>query len=98
PRHLHSFPTRRSSDLTGDGLTVGPFAYEFNRFGNDLHLIQAHVTIASNATPGLRTLVVRGSGEVAYANGYFEVMAAAPDYNFDRSEEHTSELQSQSNL
>src|SRR5207237_7952599 len=59
PRHLHSFPTRRSSDLVtiGGGSLIGPSARE--RGGND--------------------------GE-------------SQQRRHERSEEHTSELQSHLNL
>jgi hypothetical protein len=41
------------------------------------------VSVSSDATPGLRSLVVTHSSGVAYANGYLEIAAPAPDYNFD---------------
>lgn len=70
--------------ITGDGVAIGSMIFEANRLGGGtLHLLQAAVTIAPNATPGLRTIVVRRGTDVAYANGYFEVFAPAPDYNFD---------------
>src|SRR5688572_31161167 len=75
PRDLHSFPTRRSSDL-------GEVEFE-----------------------GRRYLITRGSLDFADANRiqpFFDIEAEtrvrATGQTYQRSEEHTSELQSQSNL
>jgi hypothetical protein len=69
--------------VTGDGITMGPMLFEANRFGAGVHLLQAAVTVAADATPGLRSFVVRHGVDLAYANGYFEVFPLSPDYNFD---------------
>ena len=69
--------------ITGDGVTIGPMIFEPNRFYSTLHLLQAQVTVATNATPGLRTIIVRRGSDLAYANGYFEVFPIVRDENFD---------------
>ena len=38
---------------------------------------------ASNATPGLRTFIVTQGTNVAFANGFLEILPASLDYNFD---------------
>src|SRR4029078_1507140 len=40
-------------------------------------------SVSSNATPGLRTLIVTQGTNRAYANGYLEILPAIADYNFD---------------
>src|SRR5690606_39764033 len=82
-RHLHSFPTRRSSDLSGQirARCMGNqhFAVAAHRLGRRLR--QAH------GLTGLRPLpiTILGAHELAISR-------------FTRSEEHTSELQSRENL
>src|SRR5690606_42045318 len=91
---LHSFPTRRSSDLRKNGLTMSEgvrILLELDLRGETLSLHRP----ARARTP--RTVPMTPSGKrwsiVPYLN---------PDGNsFDcpiRSEEHTSELQSRENL
>src|SRR5688572_2059835 len=90
-RDLHSFPTRRSSDLAdAHGMTivadraradddgVGAFAQ---------HVHQATVVL----TPERKTLAAVAVDPAIHADGHVNDDVA-------RSEEHTSELQSQSNL
>lgn len=78
-----AFTADTQLQITGPGISLGNTVFELNRFGNGLNLIQTLVTIAPDAVPGLRTFVVRKGGDVAYANGYFEVFSPTPDYNFD---------------
>ena len=66
--------------ITGDGLTVGP-SILLNVGGQ--HFISARVSVASNATPGLRTFVVRDGANLAYANGFLEIAPLNPDYDYD---------------
>ena len=77
-----AIPADATLSITGNGIAIQNVTYEPNRFGAQ-HLLKAQITIATNATAGLRTIVVRRGTEIAYANGYFEVSAPAPDYNFD---------------
>ena len=69
--------------ISGDGITMGPTAFLENRIAGNIHTLVASATVASNATPGLRSFVVRLGNEVAYANGFLEIAPAFPDYNFD---------------
>jgi hypothetical protein len=79
-----AIPTDAVLSITGDGVTIGPMNFQANRlYNNTLNLLQAQVTVASNATPGLRTVMVRRGTDLAYANGYLEIYPPAPDFNFD---------------
>jgi hypothetical protein len=69
--------------ITGDGLTVAAPTFNPNAFGTGLNFISARVSIATNATPGMRTFVVRQGTNAAYANGFLEILPSVPDYNFD---------------
>jgi hypothetical protein len=78
----NAIPPDSTFSITGNGISIHSVTHEPNRFGAQ-HLLKAHITVATNATSGLRTIVVRRGNEIAYANGYFEIYAPAPDYNFD---------------
>ena len=76
-----TLPTNNATlTITGDGLTLGPTT--FQPLGS-LNIISVSVSVASNATPGLRSLVVQRGGDLAYANGFLEILPPVPDYNFD---------------
>ena len=77
-----ALPADATFSITGDGISINSVTHEPNRFGAQ-HLLKALINVATNATTGLRTIIVRRGTEIAYANGYFEVVASAPDYNFD---------------
>src|SRR5690606_40668897 len=86
PRDLHSFPTRRSSDLCAHTL-CGLFAAALTAMG-------AHRRRAGRAAAriaGLAWLAL--TAEFAWAR-----IAPGPRTPGERSEEHTSELQSRENL
>ena len=68
--------------VTGNGITMGPTVYKPNRLPG-LHTLTAPISISSNATPGLRTIVVQNGLNYAYAHGYLEISPLAPDYNWD---------------
>ena len=80
-----SFPaTGATLTVSGDGLTVGPTVFNGNPFpGSGYTLLSASISVASNATPGLRSLVVTQGTNIAYANGFLKIRTAFPDYNFD---------------
>lgn len=80
-----SLPTANASlRITGDGLTLGSPSYMANAFGSGLNFISVPISVSSNATPGTRDFIVTQYGtNVAYANGFLEIQAPAPDYNFD---------------
>ena len=76
-----TLPTNNATlTITGDGLTVGPTT--FQPLGS-LNIISVSVSVASNATPGLRSLVVQRGSDLAYANGFLEILPTLPDFNFD---------------
>ena len=76
-------PTGSTITLSGDGLTFGAITYTPNLGGSGLNFLSVVVSVASNATPGLRTFVVQNGLNRAYANGFLEILPVAPDYNFD---------------
>jgi hypothetical protein len=69
--------------ITGDGLTLGAPSFEADLGGTGLNFISVPISVASNATPGLRDFIVQQGANVAYANGFLEIQPAALDYNFD---------------
>ena len=70
--------------ITGDGLTLGAPTYDPSpTVFTGLNGISVSISVASNATPGLRTFIVQQGGNTAYANGFLEVLPLVPDYNFD---------------
>ncbi|MGV3774701.1 MAG: carboxypeptidase regulatory-like domain-containing protein [Verrucomicrobiales bacterium] len=79
-----SFPLSGASlSITGDGLEVGPTVIKPNRFNGGIHTLTAPVLVRANATPGLRSFVVTHGNNVAYANGYLELLPPVRDWNFD---------------
>jgi hypothetical protein len=70
-----------SLNVSGDGVTLGP--PQFDPYAFPSPLIYATISVASNATPGLRSLLVQQGDNLAYANGFLEIQPAVPDYNFD---------------
>jgi hypothetical protein len=75
-----------SLGITGDGITVGLPTFTANVFPDSkpkLNLLSLSVSVATNATPGLRSFVVRHGTNIAYANGCLEILPAVPDFNFD---------------
>jgi hypothetical protein len=69
--------------VTGDGLTQGPVSFDPDNFGTGLNFISTEISVATNATPGMRTFIVQQGTNVAYANGFLEILPAVPDFNFD---------------
>jgi hypothetical protein len=68
--------------VTGDGITVGITKF-YPSITSSLNLIWTTVSVASNATPGLRTLVVQRGSDIAYANGFLVIPTPTPDANYD---------------
>src|SRR5690606_41505132 len=91
-RHaLHSFPTRRSSDLTlinPMGLHARPAA----ALAGELGAMDVDIEINGVDAQSVMMLMTLGAGQGTELN----VAATGPDAQ--RSEEHTSELQSRENL
>ena len=69
--------------ITGDGLAVDPPTFNPNAFGTGLNFISVRLTVAPNATPGLRTITIQQGANIAHANGYLEILPPNPDYDFD---------------
>jgi hypothetical protein len=76
-------PNSASLTITGDGLTLGSPTYQPGNVFAGLNGISIPISVASNATPGLRTFIVQLGSDFAYANGYLEILPTVPDYNFD---------------
>src|SRR5690606_41897181 len=87
PRDLHSFPTRRSSDLLRAGL--------LRLLGEGLE--QALQRIETCCAAGAEASLFDGFDDRA-VRGVRQMRAAAGALLGERSEEHTSELQSRENL
>jgi len=66
--------------ITGDGLTLGAPVFATL---TGLNFISVPISVASDATPGLRSFVVQLGTNVAYANGFLEIQPPVPDFNFD---------------
>jgi hypothetical protein len=66
--------------ITGDGLSLGAPAFDTLSGSNFISVL---ISVASNATPGLRTLIVQRGNDLAYANGFVEIQTPFPDFNFD---------------
>jgi hypothetical protein len=79
-----SLPTSGATlTVTGDGLTLGQPIFKPNRFAGGQNFIVVPISVAANATPGLRSFIVQQGNNLAYANGYLEILPVVPDYNFD---------------
>jgi hypothetical protein len=78
-----NLPTSEATlSITGDGLSLGPTTFNTDTvFG--LRLMSVTVSVAANATPGLRSLVVQQGNNLAYANGFMDILPLVPDFNFD---------------
>ncbi len=68
--------------VTGDGLTLGAPERRANALGA-LTLVAAPLLVASNATPGLRSLRLQRGNSVAWAHGFLEIADPVPDVNLD---------------
>jgi hypothetical protein len=80
--YLPSLPADAALTITGDGLTLGAPVIRQNAFGA-LHAISVLINVSSNATPGLRSFVVKQGENLAYANGFLEIAPAVLDSNYD---------------
>src|SRR5207302_9770582 len=85
PRHLHSFPTRRSSDLTVTGLILVPLA--------DLPSTSRTVSTGTTTSWSIAPPWTNRAPPAKWKR-----LAPRGIQNSIRSEEHTSELQSRENL
>src|SRR5690606_41721767 len=95
-RPLHSFPTRRSSDLPEPPAEFQPVFSAFRRMASDLSASQMALEEAERRTAAVLRQVA--SAVVAVdARGVVTLFNPAAALLL-RSEEHTSELQSRENL
>ena len=69
--------------LTGDGVTHGETTFNPDAF-DGFRLISVEVTVAKNAAPGVRSLTVQKGNDLAYINGFVEIISGEQDHNFDR--------------
>ncbi len=74
--------TNATLRITGDGLTYGDTVVVTKAL-RSLSLVQVPVTVATNATPGVRSITVTSGGFTAWANGFAEVLPTVYDFNFD---------------
>src|SRR5205823_10454049 len=84
PRHLHSFPTRRSSDLATESCRRIRLKYPVLDASD-------FARVAAADLEGLRAVTLPAVYQVANGPAGLEL---ALDVLMNRSEEHTSELQS----
>src|SRR5690606_41533655 len=83
PRGLHSFPTRRSSDL------------EISQLARNLGLERLEAEFIGEQEAAIKMFALLGFSHLLRLEDYVKDMQAI---SHDRSEEHTSELQSRENL
>ena len=76
-------PSDATLSISGDRVTVGATTFLQDRIAPGVHSLVVNVSVSSNAVPGLRTFVVTRGADVAHANGFLEIAAPVPDYNFD---------------
>ena len=70
--------------ISGDGLTLGTPSFLSNPFTSfGVNFISVNISIASNATPGLRSFIVQKGTNVAFASGFLKIRPAVLDYNLD---------------
>ena len=68
--------------LTGDGVSHGETTFNPDAF-DGFRLISVEVTVAKNAAPGVRSLIVQKGNDLAYINGFVEIISGDQDHNFD---------------
>lgn len=72
--------------VTGTGITHGTVtSHAMNSIFSGLAGVSVVVSVASNAAPGMRSLVVTRTvdGAKACANGFLDLRPGTPDFNFD---------------
>src|SRR5207244_7317318 len=86
-RDLHSFPTRRSSDLQGLERRLGPF--RVTNFNQVSEIVSREIARNAAIAVGVAAIAI-----LLYISWSFRHLAKP----YRRSEEHTSELQSPDHL
>ncbi|MFO1500564.1 MAG: carboxypeptidase regulatory-like domain-containing protein [Verrucomicrobiota bacterium] len=88
---IETLSTSARLRVSGLGLTFGETSFRSDvipGLNPPLNLIAVPIHIASDAVPGMRTLMVEDGESVAYANGALELSPPFPDYNFDGLDDH----------
>ena len=75
-------PTDAKLAVTGDSVSLGASNYRAAYY-TGLNLVYATISIAPNATPGMRSFVVEQGNSRVYVNGFLEIASPIPDHNFD---------------
>ncbi len=81
-----SFRSEAILRITGDGFAAGPSTFIRDAFPGSnpsLNLLHLRISVGANATPGLRSFVVQHGTNLAYANGFLEILPRFLDDNFD---------------
>src|SRR5690606_41894053 len=92
-RYLHSFPTRRSSDLIEEnGFQLSEFLTQYYPFWI-IYLVMTFMSILVFIAVIFFTSRMANNTEIVAI-----ISSGASFHRFARSEEHTSELQSRENL
>src|SRR5207237_7819118 len=86
PHALHSFPTRRSSDLRTD-----------ERWASSMSATPGRRASIASTKSAQRSLMLWPSGSCSWASSWTDLSLGLAGWKV-RSEEHTSELQSHLNL
>src|SRR5690606_41351910 len=97
-RDLHSFPTRRSSDLAGFWTQLNEQQLDFFQDPRPLWRLSLPPLTAELELPGASLLDWAGAQRWLKSDAAAEELQALASRHGGRSEEHTSELQSRENL
>src|SRR5690606_41911348 len=95
PRYLHSFPTRRSSDLIGSCIRICSWVFKSSRITTNNGLILIYIKkewIITWSCKKLHVITCCNNGVTTIRSNVHHIWC------YTRSEEHTSELQSRENL
>jgi hypothetical protein len=83
----HNLPTGGATlTIAGDGITINQKTYSPGVLSDTtglVNLISINISVASNATPGMRSFLLQQGTNVVYANGFLDLQAAPPDVNHD---------------
>jgi hypothetical protein len=83
----HNLPTGGATlSIAGDGITINQKTYSPGVLSDTtglVNLISINVSVASNATPGMRSFLLQQGTNLVYANGFLDLQAAPPDVNHD---------------
>lgn len=72
--------------IAGDGITINQKTYTPGIISDNaglMNLVSINVSVASNATPGMRSFLIQQGTNRAYANGFLDLQPPIPDVNHD---------------